>query len=592
MIGLGVQGDIMVTSFLTVTVTSQSAYGTTPNLTGLAPSNSAIAYSPSGEAGNVVGALSCSTTATNSSNVGTYPISACSGLSDPGYTVIYDYADSSHTVVKADQTILITTHAPASAAYGTHFTVAATGGGSANPVTYGSSGSCTNTGADFTMTSGTGTCTVTYDQAGSSNYNAAPQKTEIRHRPEGRPDDPDHDPRAVECRLRDGLHGRRHGRRLGEPGHVRVVGRVHECRRRLHDDERQHRCTVTYDQAGNANYKSAPQATETVTAQKADQTITFASRRTARTATRLRSGRDVVVRQRRVVRRVRGLLDRQRKGPPHRRGPCHVTADQAGDANYNAAPSVMRTFSIAKAALSITANDQQKYFDQPLVGSSAFSSSGLVGSDSVSGVTLSSAGAAASAATGTYTIVPSNAVAGPSTDLGNYTITYHNGTLHVLPVGIIGLHGVSVTASGGHIDSYDSTHGAYGSSNRGSTARRDQQRAGLASAGSRSIGSAISTQGSVSVAQSAKVTGDVIAGTTASIAGTVGGTVTQHSPSTALATPTVATCSPYSPKPGLSGGDHTYSASGGDLLVKGRHRQARAPARTASTTSRSGAERC
>ena len=59
------------------------------------------------------------------------------------------------TAQKADQTIDVVTHAPASAVYGTGFTVSATGGGSGNPVAYGSSGGCSNTGASFTMTSGT-----------------------------------------------------------------------------------------------------------------------------------------------------------------------------------------------------------------------------------------------------------------------------------------------------------------------------------------------------------------------------------------------------------------------------------------------------
>ena len=76
------------------------------------------------------------------------------------------------------QTINVTTHAPPSAAYGTSFTVAATGGGSPNPVTYAGSGACSNTGPKFTMTSSTGTCTVTYDQAGDDNYDPAPQVQE------------------------------------------------------------------------------------------------------------------------------------------------------------------------------------------------------------------------------------------------------------------------------------------------------------------------------------------------------------------------------------------------------------------------------
>src|SRR5207249_2916240 len=36
----------------------------------------------------------------------------------------------------------------------------------------------TNSGATFTMTSGTGTCTVKYDQAGNANFNPATQVTD------------------------------------------------------------------------------------------------------------------------------------------------------------------------------------------------------------------------------------------------------------------------------------------------------------------------------------------------------------------------------------------------------------------------------
>src|SRR5207253_3836817 len=54
--------------------------------------------------------------------------------------------------------------------------------------------------------------------------------------------------------------------------------------------------------------------------------------------------------------------------------------------------------------------------------------SGLVGGDTITGVTLTSAGAAANAAAGPYSIVPSAAV---GTGLGNYKITYANGTLNV-----------------------------------------------------------------------------------------------------------------------------------------------------------------
>ena len=79
---------------------------------------------------------------------------------------------------KANQAIVVTIHAPLNATFNSTFSVAATGGGSGNPVTFSSSGACSNSGADFTMTSGTGTCTVTYDQAGDANYNAAPELSE------------------------------------------------------------------------------------------------------------------------------------------------------------------------------------------------------------------------------------------------------------------------------------------------------------------------------------------------------------------------------------------------------------------------------
>jgi hypothetical protein len=77
---------------------------------------------------------------------------------------------------KADQTIIVTAQAPATAVSGTSFTVAATA--PAGAVLYSSSGSCSNAGATFTMTSGTGTCTVKYDQPGNDSYNAAPQVVE------------------------------------------------------------------------------------------------------------------------------------------------------------------------------------------------------------------------------------------------------------------------------------------------------------------------------------------------------------------------------------------------------------------------------
>ena len=67
-----------------------------------------------------------------------------------------------------NQTITFTTAPPASAAYGSNFTVAATAN-SGLTFAYTSAGACSNSGATYTMTSGTGTCSVIANQAGNVN---------------------------------------------------------------------------------------------------------------------------------------------------------------------------------------------------------------------------------------------------------------------------------------------------------------------------------------------------------------------------------------------------------------------------------------
>ncbi|WP_394369743.1 S8 family serine peptidase [Flavihumibacter profundi] len=76
------------------------------------------------------------------------------------------------TINKADQTITVVTASPASANYGTSFTVAATAS-SGLPVTYTSAAPLSNTGATYTMTSGIDTGRVRYNQAGDGNFNPA-----------------------------------------------------------------------------------------------------------------------------------------------------------------------------------------------------------------------------------------------------------------------------------------------------------------------------------------------------------------------------------------------------------------------------------
>lgn len=103
--GAGSQGDMLTSPLLTVTVNGTTPYGTTPAVSGLAPSDASITYSIASESADVTGTLTCQTTATSATSPGTFPITSCSGLSDPGYSVVYDYAGSSYVVTRAPLTV-------------------------------------------------------------------------------------------------------------------------------------------------------------------------------------------------------------------------------------------------------------------------------------------------------------------------------------------------------------------------------------------------------------------------------------------------------------------------------------------------------
>ncbi|GAB1451574.1 hypothetical protein MASR2M47_16300 [Draconibacterium sp.] len=112
--------------------------------------------------------------------------------------------------------------------------------------------------------------------------------------------------------------------------------------------------------------------------------------------------------------------------------------------NYNdASGSVNNT--INQASLSITANDATKCFGDvfSFLGTE-FTSSGLIGIETIGTITLTSAGAAAGAVAGSYTIAPSNATGG-TFDVANYSVTYNNGNMLVNPQP--GLNGVAQASS-------------------------------------------------------------------------------------------------------------------------------------------------
>jgi formylglycine-generating enzyme required for sulfatase activity len=116
---------------------------------------------------------------------------------------------------------------------------------------------------------------------------------------------------------------------------------------------------------------------------------------------------------------------------PSAAGTYTVTASTAGDANNTAGSSSAVALTINKASLSITAINASKVYGQTLnFAGTEFTPTGLVGSDSVSSVTLTSAGATNTApvANSPYIITPSSAI---GSGLGNYSITYNPGYLTV-----------------------------------------------------------------------------------------------------------------------------------------------------------------
>jgi len=116
-------------------------------------------------------------------------------------------------------------------------------------------------------------------------------------------------------------------------------------------------CTITANQAGDANYNAAPPVAQSFTIAKAAQTITFTQPANAYLTTT-----SVPL----VATATSGLLVSFSTTSTSvctvsgstativGAGLCTITANQAGDANYNPAPSVTRSFTISKTAQTIT----------------------------------------------------------------------------------------------------------------------------------------------------------------------------------------------------------------------------------------------
>ena len=145
-----------------------AAYNTSFTVAATATSGLPVAYTSTAPLGNV-GALY-----TMNSGIGTGVVKY-NQAGDDNYNAAPEVT-ANVDAVKADQSITVVTPSPATAAYNTSFTVAATAT-SGLPVTYTSTAPLSNVNGLYTMNSGIGTGVVKYNQAGDNNYNAAPEVT-------------------------------------------------------------------------------------------------------------------------------------------------------------------------------------------------------------------------------------------------------------------------------------------------------------------------------------------------------------------------------------------------------------------------------
>ncbi|MEP0365873.1 MAG: Ig-like domain-containing protein [Cyclobacteriaceae bacterium] len=108
-------------------------------------------------------------------------------------------------------------------------------------------------------------------------------------------------------------------------------------------------------------------------------------------------------------------------------GEITITATQTGDDTFNPAPSVSQSFTVSKASLSATADDQTTTFGE-LIPELSISYAGFVGSDNSSDLNvlpMSATSAIAGSDAGTYEIT----VSGGSDD--NYELSYVSGSLTI-----------------------------------------------------------------------------------------------------------------------------------------------------------------
>lgn len=251
---------------------------------------------------------------------------------------------------ETNQTINVTTSAPPTAAYNATFTVAATAS-SGLPVAITTSGVCSGSGtgsATITMISGTGTCTVHYNQAGNASYNAAPEVTSDTTAQKANQATLTVNAGSPLTYNTSETLTTSGGSGTGAVSYSVTTGSCTVLDDQLTAASGTGTCSVTATKAADANYNAATSAVVTVTLQQATQTIDFAALTNKYfgdadfpvSATGGASGQPVTFTAAGPCTVTGSTVHITGVGS------CTITAHQAGDTNYSAAPDVPQSFTI------------------------------------------------------------------------------------------------------------------------------------------------------------------------------------------------------------------------------------------------------
>jgi hypothetical protein len=346
----------------------------------------------------------------------------------------------SFTIGKGSQTIAFTSTAPGAAIVGgATYTVAATGGASGNPVTFSidatATAVCSISGSVVTLV-GPGTCVIDANQAGDARWNAAAQAQQSF---------------AVNANQTISFTSTAPSdAQLGGATYHATATSTSGLTVALTIDSSASSvcsisaggvvsfsapgtCVIDANQAGNGSYNAAAQVQQSFVVGKTDQTITFAAlpdRDYGDPSFVLTASASSTLPVSFSVSGHCTLSDSSLRITGA--GDCSVTASQAGDGTFGAAEAVVRTFTISKALLAISPDNQTRPFgaaDPTFTVKFNSWVNGDTAADLITQPTCTTT-ATSSSPVGTYKINCSGAAS------DNYDILYVTGTLTIsaLPV--------------------------------------------------------------------------------------------------------------------------------------------------------------